>query len=155
MRMARSPSKAEDLVQDTMVRALRFENQYRPGTNLRAWVGQILRTVFLSNCRRRKREFRALERLQRDPCAWVHPDQPTIMRSLSPRPASALGSLSEVYQQVVQMVDLEGLTYREAAERLNVPVGTVMSRLHRGRRLLAPLLAEASGSTPDAPAMAA
>ena len=155
MRLARSPSRAEDLVQDTMLRALRFETQYQPGTNLKAWVGQILRTVFLSHCRRRKREVRALDHLQRDPCAWVHPDQLAVMRSLSPRPASALGSLSQAYQQVVRLVDLEGLTYREAAERLNVPVGTVMSRLHRGRRLLAPLLAESSGSTPDAPAMAA
>lgn len=155
MRMARSPSRAEDLVQDTMVRALRFEQQYRPGTNLRAWVGQILRTVFLSHCRRRKRELRALDRLQSDPCAWVHPEASALMRSLSPAPASALASLSEAYRQVVRLVDLQGLTYREAAERLDVPVGTVMSRLHRARRLLAALLTEPAVGSAAAPAMAA
>ena len=153
LRMARSPSRAEDLVQDTMLRALRFEQQYRPGTNLRAWVGQILRTVFLSHCRRNKREQRALDNLHRDPCAWTHRDPPSIMRTLSPKPARALSSLSTGYQQVVKLVDLDGLSYREAAERLDVPVGTVMSRLHRGRRLLATLLAEAS--LPVQPAAAA
>ncbi|MBW2523611.1 MAG: sigma-70 family RNA polymerase sigma factor [Deltaproteobacteria bacterium] len=155
MRLARSPSRAEDLVQDTMVRALRFERQYRPGTNLRAWVGQILRTVFLSHCRRSKREIRALDRLQSDPCAWVHREAPSVMRSLSPRPAFALGSLSESYQQVLRLVDLDGLTYREAAERLEVPVGTVMSRLHRGRKMLASLLAEAPAPATPAAALAA
>lgn len=151
LRMARSPSRAEDLVQDTMLRALRFEQQYRPGTNLRAWVGQILRTVFLSHCRRNKREQRALDNLHRDPCAWTHRDPPSIMRALSPQPARALASLSDGYQQVVKLVDLDGLSYREAAERLNVPVGTVMSRLHRGRRLLATLLEEAApGALPAA-----
>lgn len=155
MRMARSPSRAEDLVQDTMVRALRFEAQYRPGTNLRAWVGQILRTVFLSHCRRSKRERRALERLHRDPCAWVHAEPAAMMAALSPRPAAALGSLSQVYQQVLRLVDLDGLSYREAAERLHVPVGTVMSRLHRGRRLLAALLEPCPEPVQPEPALAA
>ena len=152
LRMARSPSRAEDLVQDTFVRALRFEQQYRPGTNLRAWVGQILRTVFLSHCRRQKREKRALDNLHRDPCSWVSSDAPSVMKSLSPKPARALASLSDGYRQVVHLVDLDGLSYREAAERLNVPVGTVMSRLHRARRLLATLLADGAANQPVAAA---
>jgi DNA-directed RNA polymerase specialized sigma24 family protein len=69
LRLARCPSRAEDIVQDTMVRALRFETQYHAGTNLRAWVGQVLMSVFLTQCRRNKRERRALDNLTRDPCA--------------------------------------------------------------------------------------
>jgi RNA polymerase sigma-70 factor (ECF subfamily) len=106
--------------------------------------------VFLSHCRRNKREQRALDNLHRDPCAWVHSDPPSAMASLSPKPARALASLSAGYQQVVRLVDLEGLSYREAAERLDVPVGTVMSRLHRGRRLLAGLLGEAPATASTA-----
>ena len=143
LRFARCPSRAEDLVQDTMVRALRFEEQYRPGTNLRAWVTQILRSVFLTQCRRSRREHKALGNLLRDPCAWLHQDAPSAVAALSPKPARALASLSIGYQEVVRLVDIEGLSYREAASALEVPVGTVMSRLHRGRRLLAALLGEA------------
>jgi RNA polymerase sigma-70 factor (ECF subfamily) len=130
-----------------MVRALRFENQYRPGTNLRAWVGQVLMSVFLTQCRRNKRERRALDNLTQDPCAWTKKDAPSVMRSLSPRPARALAKLPTSYGSAVTLVDLQGMSYRDAAQRLGVPVGTIMSRLHRGRKLLAAELTE--------PAMAA
>jgi RNA polymerase sigma-70 factor (ECF subfamily) len=144
LRFARATAAAEDIVQETMARALRFEAQYQPGTNLRAWVGQILRSVFLTQCRRSRREQRALASLHGDPCGWAHPETPAAMARLSPRPARALASLAGGYQQVVRLVDLEGLSYREAALELDVPVGTVMSRLHRGRRLLAEMLSPAS-----------
>jgi RNA polymerase sigma-70 factor, ECF subfamily len=150
LRFARCPSRAEDLVQDAMLRALRFEDQYRPGTNLRAWVTQILRSVFLTQCRRNRRESKALGHLLRDPCAWLHQDAPSAMATLSPRPARALASLSSGYQEVVRLVDIEGLSYREAASELEVPVGTVMSRLHRGRRLLAELLTDARSEPANA-----
>ncbi len=142
LRLSRSPSQAEDIVQDAILRALRFEDQFQPGTNLRAWVGQILLSVFLTQCRRKKRERRALENLIDDPCAWVKRDPPAVMSTLSPKPARALASLSDGYRQVLQLVDLDGLSYREAAMRLGVPDGTIMSRLHRGRRLLAGVLRE-------------
>jgi RNA polymerase sigma-70 factor (ECF subfamily) len=150
LRFARCPSRADDLVQDTMLRALRFEGQYRPGTNLRAWVMQILRSVFLTQCRRNRREQKALGNLLRDPCAWLHQDGPAAMGALSPTPARALASLASGYQEVVRLVDIEGLSYREAASELEVPVGTVMSRLHRGRRLLAALLEESRAEPADA-----
>ncbi|HHH11015.1 MAG TPA: RNA polymerase sigma factor [Sorangium sp.] len=137
LRMSRCPSRADDIVQETMVRALRFEHQFRVGTNLRAWVGQVLTSVFLTQCRRNKRERRALDNLLYDPCAWHKHDTPAMMTTLSKRPAQALASLPDSYRSAVQLVDLDGLSYREAAERLNVPVGTIMSRLHRGRKLLA------------------
>jgi RNA polymerase sigma-70 factor (ECF subfamily) len=159
LRLSRSPSQADDIVQETMLRALRFEDQYHAGTNLRAWVGQVLVSVFLTQCRRVKRERRALDNLTCDPCAWPKQDAPSVMRNLSARPAKALASLPESYRSAVQLVDVQSLSYREAADRLGVPVGTIMSRLHRGRKLLAAELGDAPAATPEqavqAPAMAA
>jgi RNA polymerase sigma-70 factor (ECF subfamily) len=137
LRLSRCPSRADDIVQETMLRALRFESQFRAGTNLRAWVGQVLMSVFLTQCRRGKRERRALDNLTRDPCAWLKKDAPAMMSTLSRRPARALAKLPESYRSAVQLVDIQELSYREAAERLEVPVGTIMSRLHRGRKMLA------------------
>src|SRR5689334_7189184 len=74
LRMTRSPSAAEDLVQDTLERSMRFEAQYQPGTNLRAWVYQILFSVFVTKCRRSRRERNAMSVLSTDPCAWTIPD---------------------------------------------------------------------------------
>lgn len=146
LRFVRSAASAEDIVQETMARALRFEEQYQPGTNLRAWLGQILRSVFLTQCRRDRRELRALGALERDPCSWLQSEPPPPTMALSPRPACALASLAPGYRAVIHLVDVEGLSYREAADELRIPVGTVMSRLHRGRRLLAERLGEAVGA---------
>lgn len=137
LRMTRSQAQAEDLVQDTVERAIRFEKQYRPGTNLRAWVYQILFSVFMTRCRRYRRERNALDVLSTDPCAWTQPESSPAMSQLSPPVARALKSLPKGYRQAVVLVDLEELSYKDAAKRLRVPVGTVMSRLHRGRRALA------------------
>jgi RNA polymerase sigma-70 factor (ECF subfamily) len=150
LRLSRCPSRADDIVQETMLRALRFETQYRSGTNLKAWVGQVLMSVFLTQCRKSKRERRALDNLTRDPCAWTKSDAPSMMRTLSATPAKALAQLPEGYRHAVQLVDIDDLSYREAADRLGVPVGTIMSRLHRGRKLLANELHETAE-----PAMAA
>jgi len=142
MRLSRCPVQADDIVQETMLRALRFETQYRAGTNLRAWVSQVLMSVFLTQCRRNKRERQALNRLTHDPCAWPKRDMPRVMQSLSARPAGALASLPESYRSAIQLVDVQGMSYRQAATCLNIPLGTIMSRLHRGRKLLAALLQE-------------
>ncbi|MBI4954101.1 MAG: RNA polymerase sigma factor [Myxococcales bacterium] len=152
LRMARSPALAEDLVQDTVVRALRFEAQYRPGTNARAWLVQILRSVFLTLCRRQKRERKAVDRLTTDPCEWTRGDSRPACASLSTRPAAALACLPEGYRRAVELVDLGESSYQDAAETLGVPVGTIMSRLHRGRRLLATALAEPVNVPPSAEA---
>jgi RNA polymerase sigma-70 factor (ECF subfamily) len=145
LRLSRSPAQADDIVQDTMVRALRFEEQYRNGTNLRAWVGQVLMSVFLTQCRQRKRESRALDHLLTDPCAWTRPEPAPEMRSLSHVSSAALRALPASYRAAIELVDLDGLSYRDAASRLAVPVGTIMSRLHRGRRLLALALGPVDG----------
>jgi len=137
LRMARSPEVAQDLVQDTYERAIRFEAQYQSGTNLRAWVYQILFSVFISRCRRGRRERNAMDVLCSDPCAWTVPDVTPMVQDLSPPVAGALDQLPRCFRDAVVLVDIEELSYKDAAKRLGVPVGTVMSRLHRGRRQLA------------------
>jgi len=129
--------EAEDLVQDTIERALRFEPSYEIGTNLRAWMHQILFSVFITRCRRRRREQRALDALGSDPCSWTRRDDPPAMSRLTRRVEDALDALPRQFAAAVKLVDLCELSYKEAAEVLQVPVGTVMSRLFRGRRLLA------------------
>jgi len=146
-RLCGDPVTAEDIVQDTIERALRFAKQYEKGTNLRAWVYQILFSVFVTRYRRTRRERNALRHLASDPCAWTMPERfasPEAGASLSPTTQGKLDALPETFRVVLQLVDLNELTYREAATELGVPVGTVMSRLHRGRKLLASQLQEAA-----------
>jgi RNA polymerase sigma-70 factor (ECF subfamily) len=131
---------ADDLVQDTVERALKFADQYERGTNLRAWAYQILFSVFVTRYRRARRERNALKHLTGDPCAWTVPNAfkaPDATAPLLPSTQAHLDALPEGFRAVLVLVDLEERSYREAATVLGVPVGTVMSRLHRGRRLLA------------------
>ena len=142
MRMARSQTFADDLVQDTFERAMKFESHYIPGTNVRAWVFQILFSVFITRCRRSRREKNALAWLSTDPNAWTVPQKVAPMQGLSPALEEALRELPDSFRRAVELVDLGEMSYRDAADRMGVPVGTVMSRLHRGRKLLASSLDE-------------
>jgi RNA polymerase sigma-70 factor (ECF subfamily) len=140
MRLARDAALADDLVQDTLERALRFSSQYQPGTNLRAWVRQILFSVFITGCRRKRREGRALRVLTIDPCAWTQAEcfpRSDGMTGLTPSTEQAVHSLPLGFRSVLLLVDVAERSYREAAAELGLPVGTVMSRLHRGRKMLA------------------
>ncbi len=143
LRLCRNPTIAEDVVQDTVERAIRFESHFIPGTNARAWLFQILFSVFITRCRRSRREQKALGSLASDPCAWTLPESSTpAMRSLPAALAEQLSMLPDTFRRAVELVDLEEMSYRDAADRMGVPVGTVMSRLHRGRKLLASALRE-------------
>lgn len=145
LRLCGNGATADDLVQDTIERALRFRAQYELGTNLRAWAYQILFSVFVTRYRRTRREKNALRNLATDPCAWTTPSHfapPEAGASLSPTTKGKLEALPETFRAVLKLVDLDELTYREAATELGVPVGTVMSRLHRGRKLLASQMVE-------------
>jgi RNA polymerase sigma-70 factor (ECF subfamily) len=135
-RLTRSRVEADDLLQDTVLRALRFESTFERGTNLRAWMHQILESVFISGCRRRSRERSALGRFAQDPTLSSVSSPEPVLRLVSDRVDVALRSLPEKFRVVVELVDLGDHTYREAAEELGVPVGTVMSRLFRARRML-------------------
>jgi len=146
-RLCGDPTTAEDIVQDTFERALRFAKQYERGTNLRAWVYQILFSVFITRYRRGRREKNAMRTLASDPCAWTVPERfasPEVTVSLTSSTQAKLSALPDAFRTVLELVDLDDLTYREAASALGVPVGTVMSRLHRGRKMLAAELPEAA-----------
>ncbi len=141
LRLTRSMTQAEDLVQDTVERALRFEDRFQPGTNLRAWAHQILANLFISGCRRQRREGRALSNLSTDPCAWTAASAPNPTGiGLSRSTQRAIDDLPPTFRRTLVLIDVEDYSYKAAADRLGVPIGTVMSRLHRGRRLLADAL---------------
>ena len=146
-RLTQSRVESDDLVQAAVLRALSFARTFEAGTNLKAWLHQVLESVFLSGCRRRLRERRALSALQTDPSAWVRREVVALSSELSPPVKSALSSLPDCFSEVVRLVDVEELSYRDAATRLGVPLGTIMSRLHRGRRLLARALGPSEAST--------
>jgi RNA polymerase sigma-70 factor (ECF subfamily) len=154
LQLCGSAVEAEDLLQDTFERALRFQRGYEPGTNLRAWLNRILMTVFISKKRRSTRERNALARLNADPCAWVRPEPSPEVTSVSPRVKCAVDCLPRKFRDVVWLVDVGDMSYKDAAEQLSVPVGTVMSRLHRGRRQLAATLSANESSVVE-PARAA
>ncbi len=142
LKLCLNAADADDVLQETVERALRFESTYQRGTNLRAWAQQILFSVFVTRCRRSRRERRALESLSVDPCAWTRQDAPPVLAALTPRVVRALQSLPAPFASVITLVDLGDRSYKDAAAELGVPVGTVMSRLFRGRRLLALQLGE-------------
>lgn len=144
-RLTGNPTAADDIVQDALERAIKFAAQYERGTNLRAWVYQILFSVFVTRYRRTRRERNAIRALTLDPCAWTTPERfapPDAATPLLPTTQGKLDALPETFRAVLKLVDLDELSYREAATELGVPVGTVMSRLHRGRKLLASQLQE-------------
>lgn len=132
---------AEDLVQDTLLKALRRWDTYEPGTNCRAWLMAILRNEFLSGCRRRKRRGTSLDFEDLD--EWLHvegqslPDaEEALPVRLDDEVADAVHGLPEHFRRPVVLCDLMGLSYAEVAEHLGVVTGTVKSRLYRGRRAL-------------------
>lgn len=135
--LARNPVEADDLVSDTVERALRFASGYSAGTNLKAWLLQIMYSVFASRCRRSQRERAAHALMGDDPNAWSHgeiasPEARTMLDGF----VSKLRALPEAYAEVLWLVDYQDYAYSDAAEALGVPLGTVMSRLHRARRMM-------------------
>jgi RNA polymerase sigma-70 factor (ECF subfamily) len=138
LRLCRDPDAADDLLQETALRALSFESSYRPDTNLKAWLYQILFSVFITRCRRRRRSSRFFAEHGADPNLWCSSTEAARPNEgLSPPVQRAIRALPEHFGKVVVLVDLQELSYGEAAAELGVPIGTVMSRLHRGRKLLA------------------
>jgi RNA polymerase sigma-70 factor (ECF subfamily) len=147
LRLTRNEAAAEDLVQDAIERALKFRAQFVPGTNLRSWAQTIVFSVFVTGWRRKRRERDAVKSLSIDPCAWTAQEAEVVdasMQELSPRVQSALEALPRAFREVVLIVDVGERSYRDAADALGIPVGTVMSRLHRARKQLASSLVEES-----------
>ena len=146
-RMARNPADAEDLVQETYLKAYRGFGSFRDGTNLRAWLFRILTNTYISSYRAKQRRVEEHD-LGEIEDLYLYKrrstfDDPSIGRSaeeslmeLLPdeEVRGALEALPEHYRLPVILADVEGFAYKEIAEMLDIPVGTVMSRLHRGRR---------------------
>ena len=147
MWLERNRADAEDAVQETMVQALRSFHRYEPGTNCRAWLLTILHRV-ISN-RRRARGRSILVSDPDDLIARTVPFVPPVPQELTDELVlSSLRQLPHVFQEIILLCDVEDLSYKEAAEVLDIPSGTVMSRLHRGRaRLRAELAAAEAAST--------
>ncbi len=136
----RNRADAEDAVQDTMIQALKSFHRYQPGTNCRAWLATILQRI-ISN-RRRARGRSILVSDPDDGFASMVPFVPPVPQHLTDEELlQALRQLPLAFQEVIVLCDVEELTYKEAAEALAIPIGTVMSRLHRGRAQLRAQLA--------------
>jgi RNA polymerase sigma-70 factor (ECF subfamily) len=135
MWLERNRSDAEDAVQETMVRALQSFHRFRPGTNCRAWLITILQRV-VSN-RRRSRQRSIVVSDPDDRIAGTTPFVPPVPQELTDEDVlNALRRLPPPFQEVILLCDVEDLTYKETADALSIPIGTVMSRLHRGRAQL-------------------
>ena len=146
-RMTRNAEDAEDLVQETYFKAYRYFDKFEAGTNLKAWLFRIMKNTFINNYRKKQRtppqsDFADIEELYesvvRDDAKRKirNPEEELLANVLDEDVKRALDVLPADYRMAVILADLEGFSYKEIAEILEVPVGTVMSRLYRGRKLL-------------------
>jgi RNA polymerase sigma-70 factor (ECF subfamily) len=146
-KMTRNPAEAEDLVQDALLRALRGRDQFQAGTNLKAWLFRILTNTFINKYRRGGLERSVLDGPDADPLAdgWVSastmrqlrdPETLALMPLVEEEIGRAMDSLPPEFRLAVILSDVEEFSYEEIGRIMGCPIGTVMSRLHRGRKLL-------------------
>ena len=147
LRMTRNPADAQDLVQDAYMKAFQAFGSYRPGTNLKAWMYRILTNTYINQYRKAQRrpkensdeevtDWQLADSASHDSTGLQSAEIEALRRIPDKRIQDALMSLSDDYRMVVYYADVEQLPYKEIAEIMDTPIGTVMSRLHRGRRQL-------------------
>ncbi len=151
LRYTRNPTDAEDLVQDAFAKAYAAFHQFRPGTNLRAWLYRILTNTYINSYRRKQRQFDEVSAdayrdglgdgdfslYDRIAETTEAPAETQLLRHLPDEEVKqALAALPDQFRMAVYLADVEGFTYAEIAEIMGTPIGTVMSRLHRGRAAL-------------------
>jgi RNA polymerase sigma factor (sigma-70 family) len=144
--LAQNPNDAEDLVQETYLKALRSFSSFEPGTNFRAWIFQILRNTFLGS--RSKLEWRMTQMMDGDedlPVTSATPESLLIGRSDVHAVRWAIEQLPVIFREVILLSDVEEASYREIAEILSIPMGTVMSRLARARKTVRESVRNAPG----------
>ena len=145
--LTRDKTEAEDLVQETYLRAFRFFNKFQPGTNCRAWLLSILRNLFINRYRQKRKEpekvdWEKIEQVyesmvqQGEKAERDNPENQLISRLMDEEVERALRELSEEYRMAIVLVDIEELSYEEAAKVMECAIGTVRSRVSRGRRML-------------------
>lgn len=145
LRMTNNPADADDLVQETYLKAYRFWDKYEKGTNIRAWLFRIMKNSYINRYRKESKEPETVDydevktfyNTLRDESSDPNDLQESLFGNLlDDDVASAIASLPDDFRTVVILCDIEGLTYEEIAEFVEIPLGTVRSRLHRGRKLL-------------------
>jgi len=147
LRMTRNAMEAEDLVQDTYLRAYRFFDKFEQGTNFKAWIFKILTNTFINKYRKKVRSPQSVqldkvefgiaeEDDQPPPPEWQGYDEERYQELFDDDVKSALTQLPEEFRMVIILADIENFSYKEIAEMIDRPIGTVMSRLFRGRRIL-------------------
>ncbi|BCW36849.1 ECF RNA polymerase sigma factor SigR [Arthrobacter sp. StoSoilA2] len=153
MRMARNPSDAEDLVQEAYTKAFSAFHQYKPGTNLKAWLYRILTNTYINLYRKRQREPLQsnsdtiedwqLAKAESHTSSGLRSAEAEALDHLPDSDVkSALQAIPEEFRLAVYFADVEGYAYKQISEIMNTPIGTVMSRLHRGRKMLRDMLAD-------------
>jgi RNA polymerase sigma-70 factor (ECF subfamily) len=145
LRLTTDPIDAEDLVQDTIVKAYRFFNSYEKGTNAKAWLFRILKNSYINNYRKKSKQPHQVdydevsqyyETIRSEQSDTTDMEDILYRDMLDDQVTRALQRLPEDFRTVVLLCDVEGFTYEEIANMLDVPIGTIRSRLHRGRNLL-------------------
>lgn len=147
LRMTRNPADAEDLVQETYIKAFQAFASFKEGTNLKAWLYRIMTNTYINSYRKKKRQpvqssaedvtdYQLLATASHDSTGLESAEVEALKNLPNQRIAQAMNELSEDYRMVVYYADVEGLAYKEIADIMETPLGTVMSRLHRGRKQL-------------------